>query len=128
MPDEAQHLTAAKPEPASAPAAKPAPDTPQAKNDTRGPVQRAQGAPVDKPEQPRPKPSPPERSASLARPNTGQPRSGSSNRVRARLARLGVQRANPYNPVLEPLGRLGGPHPPKNAQPPLRPLENAVHV
>lgn len=99
MPDEAQHLTAAKPEPASAPAAKPAPDTPQAKNDTRGPVQRAQGAPVDKPEQPRPKPSPPERSASLARPNTGQPRSGSSNRVRARLARLGVQRANPYNPV-----------------------------
>ena len=52
MPDEAQHLTAAKPEPASAPAAKPAPDTPQAKNDTRGPVQRAQGAPVDKPEQP----------------------------------------------------------------------------
>ncbi|MEU0757688.1 hypothetical protein ABZ486_32030, partial [Streptomyces albogriseolus] len=108
MPDEAQHLTAAKPEPASAPAAKPAPDTPQAKNDTRGPVQRAQGAPVDKPEQPRPKPSPPERSASLARPNTGQPRSGSSNRVRARLARLGVQRANPYNPVLEPRGGKGG--------------------
>ncbi|MGW0900869.1 hypothetical protein ACWD0G_28495, partial [Streptomyces goshikiensis] len=25
---------------------------------------------------------------------------GSSNRVRARLARLGVQRSNPYNPVL----------------------------
>ncbi|MFE3284473.1 hypothetical protein ACFXJJ_15310, partial [Streptomyces sp. NPDC059233] len=31
---------------------------------------------------------------------------GSSNRVRARLARLGVQRSNAYNPVLEPLLRI----------------------
>ncbi|MEU0616658.1 GTP pyrophosphokinase [Streptomyces albogriseolus] len=128
MPDEAQHLTAAKPEPASAPAAKPAPDTPQAKNDTRGPVQRAQGAPVDKPEQPRPKPSPPERSASLARPNTGQPRSGSSNRVRARLARLGVQRANPYNPVLEPLLRIVRSNDPKIESATLRQIEKAYQV
>ncbi|CAL9314395.1 GTP pyrophosphokinase [Streptomyces sp. R02] len=128
MPDEAQHLTAAKPEPASAPAAKPAPDTPQAKNDTRGPVQRAQGAPVDKPEQPRPKPSPPERSASLARPNTGQPRSGSSNRVRARLARLGVQRANPYNPVLEPLLRIVRSNDPKIENATLRQIERAYQV
>ncbi|MFH9176307.1 GTP pyrophosphokinase [Streptomyces albogriseolus] len=128
MPDEAQHLTAAKPEPASAPAAKPAPDTPQAKNDTRGPVQRAQGAPVDKPEQPRPKPSPPERSASVARPNTGQPRSGSSNRVRARLARLGVQRANPYNPVLEPLLRIVRSNDPKIENATLRQIEKAYQV
>ncbi|MFE8970202.1 GTP pyrophosphokinase [Streptomyces albogriseolus] len=128
MPDEAQHLTAAKPEPASAPAAKPAPDTPQAKNDTRGPVQRAQGAPVDKPEQPRPKPSPPERPASLARPNTGQPRSGSSNRVRARLARLGVQRANPYNPVLEPLLRIVRSNDPKIENATLRQIEKAYQV
>ncbi|MFF9333098.1 GTP pyrophosphokinase [Streptomyces albogriseolus] len=128
MPDEAQHLTAAKPEPASAPAAKPAPDTPQAKNDTRGPVQRAQGAPVDKPEQPRPKPSPPERSASMARPNTGQPRSGSSNRVRARLARLGVQRANPYNPVLEPLLRIVRSNDPKIENATLRQIEKAYQV
>ncbi|MDN3287631.1 GTP pyrophosphokinase [Streptomyces thermocarboxydus] len=128
MPDEAQHLTAAKPEPASAPAAKPAPDTPQAKNDTRGPVQRAQGAPVDKPEQPHPKPSPPERSASLARPNTGQPRSGSSNRVRARLARLGVQRANPYNPVLEPLLRIVRSNDPKIENATLRQIERAYQV
>ncbi|MEU4011181.1 GTP pyrophosphokinase [Streptomyces pseudogriseolus] len=128
MPDEAQHLTAAKPEPASAPAAKPAPDTPQAKNDTSGPVQRAQGAPVDKPEQPRPKPSPPERSASLARPNTGQPRSGSSNRVRARLARLGVQRANPYNPVLEPLLRIVRGNDPKIENATLRQIEKAYQV
>ncbi|MEV5425276.1 GTP pyrophosphokinase [Streptomyces cellulosae] len=128
MPDEAQHLTAAKPEPASAPAAKPAPDTPQAKNDTRGPVQRAQRAPVDKPEQPHPKPSPPERSASLARPNTGQPRSGSSNRVRARLARLGVQRANPYNPVLEPLLRIVRSNDPKIENATLRQIERAYQV
>ncbi|MGA4897828.1 GTP pyrophosphokinase [Streptomyces griseoincarnatus] len=129
MPDEAQHLTAAKPEPASAPAAKPAPDTPQAKNDTRGPVQRAQAAPVDKPEQPGPKPSPPERSAaSLARPNTGQPRSGSSNRVRARLARLGVQRANLYNPVLEPLLRIVRGNDPKIENATLRQIEKAYQV
>ncbi|MFF5342909.1 GTP pyrophosphokinase [Streptomyces althioticus] len=128
MPDEAQHLTAAKPEPASAPADKPAPDTPQAKNDTRGPVQRAQAAPVDKPEQPRPKPSPPERPASLARPNTGQPRSGSSNRVRARLARLGVQRANPYNPVLEPLLRIVRGNDPKIENATLRQIEKAYQV
>ncbi|MFD8256720.1 GTP pyrophosphokinase [Streptomyces werraensis] len=128
MPDEAQHLTAAKPEPASAPAAKPAPDTPHAKNDTRGPVRRAQGAPVDKPEQPRPKPSPPERSGSPARPNTGQPRSGSSNRVRARLARLGVQRANPYNPVLEPLLRIVRGNDPKIENATLRQIEKAYQV
>ncbi|WP_309061633.1 RelA/SpoT family protein [Streptomyces sp.] len=141
MPDEAQHLTAAKPESASAAAAKPAPSAPQAKNDTRGPVRHAQAAPVDKPEQPRPKPSPPldsaraggpsspERSAPLGRPNTGQPaRSGSSNRVRARLARLGVQRANPYNPVLEPLLRIVRSNDPKIENATLRQIERAYQV
>ncbi|MFF8033237.1 MULTISPECIES: GTP pyrophosphokinase [unclassified Streptomyces] len=129
MPDEAQHLTAAKPESASAAAAKPAPTTPQAKNDTRGPVQHAQAAPVDKPEQPRPKPAPTERSAPAVRPNTGQPvRSGSSNRVRARLARLGVQRANPYNPVLEPLLRIVRSNDPKTENATLRQIESAYQV
>ncbi|MFF9487475.1 GTP pyrophosphokinase [Streptomyces sp. NPDC014676] len=128
MPDEAQHLTAAKPESASAAAAKPAPSAPHAKNDTRGPVQHAQSTPVDKPEQPRPKPAPPERSAPLARPNTGQPRSGSSNRVRARLARLGVQRANPYNPVLEPLLRIVRSNDPKIENATLRQIERAYQV
>ncbi|MFI8205639.1 GTP pyrophosphokinase [Streptomyces sp. NPDC085937] len=128
MPDEAQHLTAAKPESASAAAAKPAPSAPQAKNDTRGPVQRAQAAPVDKPEQPRPKPAPPDRSAPSARTNTGQPRSGSSNRVRARLARLGVQRANPYNPVLEPLLRIVRGNDPKIENATLRQIERAYQV
>ncbi|MFF1275477.1 GTP pyrophosphokinase [Streptomyces marokkonensis] len=124
MPDEAQHLTAAKPESASA--AKPAPSAPHATNDTRGPVQHAQSAPVDKPEQPRPKPGPP---APLARPNTGQPaRSGSSNRVRARLARLGVQRANPYNPVLEPLLRIVRGNDPKTENATLRQIERAYQV
>ncbi|MFE2471958.1 GTP pyrophosphokinase, partial [Streptomyces mirabilis] len=105
MPDEAQPLTAAKPETASAPAATPA------KNATSGPVEHAQSAPDGKAaEQPRPKPAPSERPAktpavrSAAAPS-GRP-SSSSNRVRARLARLGVQRSNPYNPVLEPLLRI----------------------
>ncbi|MDQ0747150.1 guanosine-3',5'-bis(diphosphate) 3'-pyrophosphohydrolase [Streptomyces africanus] len=124
MPDEAQHLTAAKPESASAAAAKPAPNAPHAKNDTRGPVEHAQSAPVDKPaEQARPKPAPPVRQAS------GQPaRTGSSNRVRARLARLGVQRANPYNPVLEPLLRIVRSNDPKIETSTLRQIERAYQV
>ncbi|MFF3897177.1 RelA/SpoT family protein [Streptomyces sp. NPDC001812] len=140
MPDEAQHLTADKPESDSAAAAKPVPSTPYAKNDTRRPVQHAQAA-ADKPEQPRPKPVPPlgsartggssspERSAPMVRPNTGQPaRAGSSNRVRARLARLGVQRANPYNPVLEPLLRIVRSNDPKIENATLRQIESAYQV
>ncbi|MFE5920550.1 GTP pyrophosphokinase [Streptomyces sp. NPDC002285] len=130
MPDEAQHLTAAKPESASAPAAKPAPNASHAKNDARGPVEHAQSAPVDKPaEQTRPKPAPPERPAPAVRPNTGQPaRTGSSNRVRARLARLGVQRSNPYNPVLEPLLRIVRSNDPKIETATLRQIEKAYQV
>lgn len=141
MPDEAQHLTADKPESDSAAAAKPVLSTPYAKNDTRGPVQHAQAAAADKPEQPRPKPAPPldsaraggapspERPAPMVRPNTGQPaRSGSSNRVRARLARLGVQRANPYNPVLEPLLRIVRSNDPKIENATLRQIESAYQV
>ncbi|MFD5951419.1 GTP pyrophosphokinase [Streptomyces collinus] len=126
MPDEAQHLTAAKPESASAAAAKPAPSAPHAKNDTRGPVEHAQAAPVDKlAEQSRPKPSPPP----AVRQAAGQPaRSGSSNRVRARLARLGVQRANPYNPVLEPLLRIVRSNDPKIETATLRQIERAYQV
>ncbi|GAA4327782.1 GTP pyrophosphokinase [Streptomyces venetus] len=125
MPDEAQHLTAAKPESASAAAAKPAPNAPHAKNDTRGPVEHAQSAPVDKPvEQSRPKPVPP-----AVRQAAGQPaRTGSSNRVRARLARLGVQRANPYNPVLEPLLRIVRSNDPKIETATLRQIERAYQV
>ncbi|GGJ00392.1 RelA/SpoT family protein [Streptomyces brasiliensis] len=125
MPDEAQPLTAAKPESASASAAKPAPNASHAKNDTRGPVEHAQSAPVEKTAEPaRPKPVPP-----AVRPNTGPPaRSGSSNRVRARLARLGVQRANPYNPVLEPLLRIVRSNDPKIENSTLRQIERAYQV
>ncbi|WP_406433627.1 GTP pyrophosphokinase [Streptomyces sp. NBC_00631] len=132
MPDEAQHLTAAKPESASAAVAKPAPSAPHAKNDARGPVEHAQSAPADKSaEQSRPKPAPPERPAPapVVRPTAGQAaRSGSSNRVRARLARLGVQRANPYNPVLEPLLRIVRSNDPKIENATLRQIERAYQV
>ncbi|MFI7502265.1 RelA/SpoT family protein [Streptomyces sp. NPDC049687] len=119
MPDEAQHLTAAKPESASAPAAEPA------QPDARGPVEHDRSAPADKPaEQTRPKPAPPERPAAAQPPA----RSGSSNRVRARLARLGVQRANPYNPVLEPLLRIVRSNDPKTETTTLRQIEKAYQV
>ncbi|MFF4348468.1 RelA/SpoT family protein [Streptomyces sp. NPDC001530] len=123
MPDEAQPLTAAKPEPASAPADKPA------RNATSGPVEHAQSAPDNKAaEQPRPKPATPQRPA--VRPATGQPArtGGSSNRVRARLARLGVQRSNPYNPVLEPLLRIVRSNDPKIETATLRQIEKAYQV
>ncbi|MGW4562620.1 RelA/SpoT family protein [Streptomyces sp. NPDC004561] len=132
MPDEAQPLTAAKPEPASAPVAKPAPSVSTAKNDTRGTVEHAQSAPVEKSaESSRPKPPPAERPVQppVVRPPAVQPgRTGSSNRVRARLARLGVQRANPYNPVLEPLLRIVRSNDPKIENATLRQIESAYQV
>ncbi|MER6026900.1 GTP pyrophosphokinase [Streptomyces sp. NPDC001851] len=132
MPDEAQHLTAAKPESASAAAAKPAPHASNAKNDTRGPIEHAQSAPVEKAaEASRPKPVPPERPVQppvVRQPATPPTRTGSSNRVRARLARLGVQRANPYNPVLEPLLRIVRSNDPKIENSTLRQIERAYQV
>ncbi|MFI5621211.1 RelA/SpoT family protein [Streptomyces sp. NPDC051567] len=53
---------------------------------------------------------------------------GSSHRVRARLARLGVQRSNPYNPVLEPLLRIVRGNDPKIETATLRQLEQAYQV
>ncbi|MEU6773839.1 bifunctional (p)ppGpp synthetase/guanosine-3',5'-bis(diphosphate) 3'-pyrophosphohydrolase [Streptomyces sp. NPDC046759] len=142
MPDEAQHLTAAKPESASAAAAKPAPHASNAKNDSRGPIEHAQAAPVEKAaEAARPKPAPTRDSARAGGserpaqpPVVRQPaaqapaRTGSSNRVRARLARLGVQRANPYNPVLEPLLRIVRSNDPKIENSTLRQIERAYQV
>ncbi|PJE95025.1 GTP pyrophosphokinase [Streptomyces carminius] len=55
-------------------------------------------------------------------------RSGSSNRVRARLARLGVQRSSPYNPVLEPLLRIVRGNDPKADTATLRRIEQAYQV
>ncbi|WP_327693651.1 RelA/SpoT family protein [Streptomyces sp. NBC_00459] len=134
MADEAQPLTAAKPEPGSEPAATPART---ANDDAHGPVEHAQSAPVDRaPEPSRPKPvvtpepAPTPAPAPAVRPAaSGQPaRSGSPNRVRARLARLGVQRSNPYNPVLEPLLRAVRSNDPKIETATLRQIENAYQV
>jgi GTP pyrophosphokinase len=127
LPDEAQPLTAAKPEPSAGAAATPAPS---AKNAAQGSVEHAQSAPVDKSaEQPRPKPAAPASTPAAVRPPAGQPaRSGSSNRVRARLARLGVQRSNPYNPVLEPLLRIVRSNDPKIETATLRKIETAYQV
>ncbi|WP_372463865.1 RelA/SpoT family protein [Streptomyces pinistramenti] len=55
-------------------------------------------------------------------------RTGSSNRVRARLARLGVQRSSPYNPVLEPLLRVVRSNDPKIEAATLRQVERAYQV
>ncbi|MDX3309293.1 RelA/SpoT family protein [Streptomyces sp. NPDC054884] len=130
MPDEAQHLTAAKPEPASAPAAAPAS---QAREDS-GPAGHDRSAPSDGPaEQPRPEPATPKgATAAPAGRQAAAPqqaaRSGSSNRVRARLARLGVQRQNPYNPVLEPLLRIVRSNDPKIETATLRQIEKSYQV
>jgi GTP pyrophosphokinase len=52
----------------------------------------------------------------------------SSSRVRARLARLGVQRSSPYNPVLEPLLRVVRGNDPKGDTAQLRQIERAYQV
>ncbi|NJP64973.1 bifunctional (p)ppGpp synthetase/guanosine-3',5'-bis(diphosphate) 3'-pyrophosphohydrolase [Streptomyces sp. ventii] len=76
-----------------------------------------------------PAPSPPAEAPAPQPPVSGiSGRSGSSNRVRARLARLGVQRSTPYNPVLEPLLRVVRANDPKADTAVLRQLERAYQV
>ncbi|WP_432123409.1 RelA/SpoT family protein [Streptomyces sp. S1] len=112
MPDEAQPLSAAQPDPKAEEAA---PGT---------------GTPQNKPAETGPAPAAPEQAAPAARPApTASARSGgSSNRVRARLARLGVQRSSPYNPVLEPLLRIVRSNDPKIETATLRQIERAYQV
>lgn len=153
MPDESQPLAAAKSakaaERAAAPAGAPAKKAPSAPGGTS--AQGEQGAPrpaeTRSAEQTRPKPpaepqpAPPVPAAPPVRPPSGRTpapskppaggkaeRSGSSNRVRARLARLGVQRSNPYNPVLEPLLRIVRSNDPKIETATLRQIERAYQV
>ncbi|MFG2378265.1 RelA/SpoT family protein [Streptomyces sp. NPDC048504] len=134
MADEAQPLTAAKPEPTPGPAAEPATSASTAPSEPRPAAEHDRSAPADKAaEPPRPKPAPAEipAAAPAPRPTAGQPArtgGGSSNRVRARLARLGVQRSNPYNPVLEPLLRIVRSNDPKIETATLRQVENAYQV
>ncbi|MFH8571039.1 RelA/SpoT family protein [Streptomyces sp. NPDC017993] len=102
----AQGASAADPAGSAAPAPKAAKSGPPAK---AGPS--ATPAPA-------PKPLPPAPAG----------RSGSPNRVRARLARLGVQRSSPYNPVLEPLLRIVRGNDPKIEAATLRQIERAYQV
>ncbi|GAA3490558.1 MULTISPECIES: RelA/SpoT family protein [Streptomyces] len=116
MPDEAQPVATPQPDEAAAGATPPTPpaDRPQppvAPGSADGPA---------------PAPAPAVRPAAPAGPTarTG----GSSNRVRARLARLGVQRQSPYNPVLEPLLRIVRSNDPKIETATLRTIERAYQV
>jgi GTP diphosphokinase / guanosine-3',5'-bis(diphosphate) 3'-diphosphatase len=88
--------------------------------------ERANGAaPVSAPTPtPTPAQTPAPRPTPAAVPRSG----GSSNRVRARLARLGVQRSSPYNPVLEPLLRIVRSNDPKIETSTLRQIERAYQV
>lgn len=97
--------TGPAPAPTAAPAPAPAPGSSPAKSQLPVPVTA-----------PKPAPAAPSRSG------------GSSNRVRARLARLGVQRSSPYNPVLEPLLRTVRINDPKIETAVLRQIERAYQV
>ncbi|CAM5619287.1 RelA/SpoT family protein [Streptomyces atroolivaceus] len=112
----AQHVPPAKPAPGSAAPEPPAP----------APA-RTPPAPAPTPPAPAPAAKPPARSAATP-PATPARSGGSSNRVRARLARLGVQRSSPYNPVLEPLLRTVRGNDPKIESATLRQIENAYQV
>ncbi|MFB6817087.1 RelA/SpoT family protein [Streptomyces sp. NPDC056347] len=139
MPDEAQPVAAPQPDkPAAAPATpgkqQPAekPKPMAAKGPDRagavGPVSPAQPAAAEPPAASAPKP-PAKPAGRPAQPTAHTSRSGgSSNRVRARLARLGVQRSSPYNPVLEPLLRIVRGNDPKIETATLRQIERAYQV
>ncbi|MEU5169559.1 RelA/SpoT family protein [Streptomyces mutomycini] len=91
------------------------------------PEKPAAGSAAPNPPAPAPAAKPPARPA--ATPPAAPARSGgSSNRVRARLARLGVQRSSPYNPVLEPLLRTVRGNDPKIESATLRQIEKAYQV
>ncbi|MEU2867991.1 RelA/SpoT family protein [Streptomyces olivoreticuli] len=144
MPDEAQPLTAAQPDkpspeaaaatgtPQGRPDSAPEPEARTAPKDSKGPdgpeaAADAQAAPAPAADKAAVVPA----GASPVRPTAPQgpaPRSGSSNRVRARLARLGVQRSSPYNPVLEPLLRVVRGNDPKADTATLRQIERAYQV
>ncbi|MFD9489770.1 RelA/SpoT family protein [Streptomyces sp. NPDC059991] len=119
MPDEAQPLSAERPDQQAeqATAAPAAPEQPAAESEPSAPQppQRPLAA------APAAKPTPP--ASPVARSG-----GGSSNRVRARLARLGVQRTSAYNPVLEPLLRIVRSNDPKIETATLRQVENAYQV
>lgn len=144
MPDEAQPVAAPQPDkPAAAsavpgkgqPARKPKPPAPEA-----GPGPDRAAAPALRPASPVQPAAPASPAGSTQKPPakpaarpavpavTSSRSGGSSNRVRARLARLGVQRSSPYNPVLEPLLRIVRGNDPKIETATLRQIERAYQV
>ncbi|WP_434092796.1 RelA/SpoT family protein [Streptomyces clavifer] len=109
---------------------KPAPESPapvKPEPESAAPVSPAPSAQPVAPKPPAPVSKPPARPAAAA-PATPSRTGGSSNRVRARLARLGVQRSSPYNPVLEPLLRTVRSNDPKIESATLRQIERAYQV
>ncbi|OII63666.1 MULTISPECIES: bifunctional (p)ppGpp synthetase/guanosine-3',5'-bis(diphosphate) 3'-pyrophosphohydrolase [unclassified Streptomyces] len=131
MPDEVKPLSAATPDQradqaqnAAAASATPPDRGAEAKPPAAGPRGGTRSAPAPKPGAPAPKPAPPAKPAPTAPSRT----SGSSSRVRARLARLGVQRSTTYNPVLEPLLRIVRSNDPKIETATLRQIEQAYQV
>ncbi|MFK0294212.1 RelA/SpoT family protein [Streptomyces sp. NPDC090442] len=132
MPDEAQPLSPG-PRPTGTPAVRPDEPKPQsavspdASKPERQTAAEGTAAPVAPAGRSRPAPaSPPATAKPLPTATAG--RSGSPNRVRARLARLGVQRSSPYNPVLEPLLRAVRSNDPKIETATLRQVERAYQV
>lgn len=122
MPDEAQPLSAAQPaEPTAVAKSTAAPEVPKNSEATPRPEPSAPRPPAERASGSRPAPAP-------RPPQSPSPRAGSSNRVRARLARLGVQRSSPYNPVLEPLLRIVRGNDPKADASTLRQIERAYQV
>ncbi|MET4646314.1 bifunctional (p)ppGpp synthetase/guanosine-3',5'-bis(diphosphate) 3'-pyrophosphohydrolase [Streptomyces sp. NBC_01724] len=143
MPDEAQPVAAPQPDKPAAVPATPEKKQPAAKEKPKPPapepVRSAAQTPIkanssaDRPAPPSPAPTAPKPPAKPAvkpvAPAGSVARSGgSSNRVRARLARLGVQRSSPYNPVLEPLLRAVRSNDPKIETSTLRQIERAYQV
>ncbi|WP_030674878.1 bifunctional (p)ppGpp synthetase/guanosine-3',5'-bis(diphosphate) 3'-pyrophosphohydrolase [Streptomyces rimosus] len=128
MPDEAQPLSPGLRPGASQPAH---PDRPGPADAAASGTQKAHqpsdgtGVPRSQPPAVRPAASP---VPAKPTPPVYTGRSGSSNRVRARLARLGVQRQSPYNPVLEPLLRIVRSNDPKIEAATLRQVERAYQV
>ncbi|MFF9571171.1 RelA/SpoT family protein [Streptomyces sp. NPDC014685] len=144
MPDEAQPVAAPQPDkPAAAsvtpgkkqPADKPKPPAPEpgtgpdrAGTSASGAASPAQPAAPAPPAASAPKPPAKPAAKPLASSTPTSRSGGSSNRVRARLARLGVQRSSPYNPVLEPLLRIVRGNDPKIETATLRQIERAYQV
>ncbi|GAA2135002.1 bifunctional (p)ppGpp synthetase/guanosine-3',5'-bis(diphosphate) 3'-pyrophosphohydrolase [Streptomyces synnematoformans] len=121
MPDEAHRSTAAPPEKQRQPGAAGRPLPARAAENGSG----RRTAPTDG----RAQPAARARVEPASGHGAGQAgRGGSPSRVRARLARLGVQRQSPYNPVLEPLLRIVRGNDPKADTATLRQIERAYQV